>query len=117
MGIRVFSERKLSYFSRKRFMRKNAKTMRNFAESGSAATSNCAKKIIFAFFACKQNAKNNFAQKSLRNYLHFLRATATINCAIKNFMKFSDFSHANKMQRNSFSRTMPNCRDTISPFR
>ena len=88
MGIRVFSERKLSYFSRKRFMRKNAKTMRNFAESGSAATSNCAKKIIFAFFACKQNAKNNFAQKSLRNYLHFLRATATINCAIKNFMKF-----------------------------
>ena len=73
MGIRVFSERKLSYFSRKRLLTKNAKTMSNFAESGLAAIINCAKKLaeIFAFFACKQNAKNNFAQKILRKFSRY----------------------------------------------
>jgi len=68
---------------------------------------------IFAFFACKKNAKNNFAQKSLRKFSHFLRATATINCAKKTFRNFRIF----RVQRNSFSQTMPNFRDTISPFR
>ena len=65
MGIRVFSERKLSYFSRKRLLTKNAKTMSNFAESGLAAIINCAKKTCwnFCIFRVQTKCEKQFCAK------------------------------------------------------
>ena len=68
MGIRVFSERKLSYFSQKMYAIKCSTMRKLFSRRKVSCAINCAKKLveIFAFFACKRNVKNNFFANNLK---------------------------------------------------